>query len=109
MSLSDIYTVFCIIVGEVTPFSIKIAKSGTVSDMKELIKEEALDIFCGIDTRFLDLYHAEITDDDELVANVKAHPLYSPLLATAPVTDIFPCTPKKRTVHLLVKLSELYW
>jgi hypothetical protein len=109
MSLSDIYTVFCVLVGEDASFSIEIAKSGTVSDMKEAIKEKAPNTFRAIDARFLDLYHAEIPYDDELMANVKAHSLHLPLLPTTPVTDIFPCTPKEDMVHLLIKPSELHW
>jgi Crinkler effector protein N-terminal domain len=109
MSLPDIYTILCILVGEKAPFPIKIAKSGTVNDIKELIKKENPDTLGSIDDRFLDLYHTEFANDDELIANVKAQPLDSPLLATTPLTDIFPCTPKKETVHLLVKPSEWHW
>ena len=74
MSQPDIYTVGCLVIGEDVPFTVEIAKSELVGVLKQLIKEKDPDTFAGIEVNFLDLYHVEITDDDELVANVKAHP-----------------------------------
>jgi hypothetical protein len=109
MSLLDTYLIIGLVVGQEEPFSISIAKSETVRDVKDLVKKIKHDTFVGTETRFLDLYHVEIPEDDELMANVRAHPLDSPLLATAPLIDIFPCAPKENMIHLLVKPSELHW
>jgi len=105
MSQSDIYTVICIIFGEKNPFEIKIEKNETVGLLKKLIKEENANL-AGIDTKFLDLYHVDIAEDDSLVTNVKAHPLDSKLPVTASLIEIFPDTPEKHKVHFIVKPSK---
>jgi hypothetical protein len=109
MSQSDVYTVFCIVVGEDVPFCVEIERSRAVDWLKELIKKERSNIFADIDSNFLDLYHVDIADDDELVTKVKAHPLDdSKLPATKSLIDVFPATPKADTVHFIVNPSKLH-
>lgn len=109
MSQSDIYTIICIVAGEDVPFCVEIEKSKTVGWLKALIKEKRTNVFADIDVNFLDLYHVDIPNDEELVVRLKAHPLDdSKLRATKPLTDVFPATPKADTVHFIVNPSKLH-
>jgi hypothetical protein len=110
MSQSDIYNVFCIILGEGDPFLIEIQKSAPVGRLKQLIKEENSE-FATIDSKFLDLYRVDIPDAtrEVLMARVLAESLDTPLLATHTLTDNFSTAPPKAaTIHFIVKYSKLY-
>jgi len=107
MSQSDIYTVFCILLGQKVPFSVKVEKEKTVGHLKYLIKTQR-NAFAGIEAGFLDLYHVDFAEDSDLVAKVEAHPLDSELPVTSRLIDIFPATPKGGTIHFIVKPSKFY-
>jgi hypothetical protein len=109
MSQSNIYTVFCVVVGDYIPFPIEIEKSKTVGWLKGLIKQEMSKLFADIDSNSLNLYHVDIADDRQLVAKVKAYPLDdSNLRPTRLLTSIFPAPPKPDTVHFIVNPSKLH-
>ena len=92
---------FCLVVGEKNPFSIKLDRTQTVSELKGLIKVEKRDLFADIGANLLELYHNEIPDDDNLVETVDSIRLENPLRATTSLAKLFKGTPKETTVHIL--------
>ena len=110
MSQSDIYTVFCISVDEGRAFPIKIEKNETIGWLREVIKEKEPKIFANADSEYLDLYHVDIAEDINLMADVKAYPLdsKSPVQTTASLIEIFPDTPERHKIHFIVKLGKFH-
>jgi len=108
MSQSDIYTVICVLKGEGVAFSVRIEKTEIIDRLKEeIIKKTSA--FTNLDTRFLDLYHVDIPDANEveLMASVEAQTLDNPQLPSTSLIMIFPTGPKAETVHFIVKPSKL--
>jgi hypothetical protein len=105
MSQPDIYTVFCIVVGEEVPFPVEIEKSKTVGQLKKLIKEERSDLFSGIPANFLNLYHVEIAGGGDMVEKVNQEMSKNPtaLDPMKKLVNIFGGDPKEETLHIIVK------
>lgn len=105
VSAPDIYEVFCIAVGEKNPFLVEIGKDETVGDLKELIMETRSDVFAGIAANLVYLYHVDLADDDNFVANVNEELRRQParLRATEEIADIFGGTPKEEAIHIIVQ------
>jgi hypothetical protein len=105
-STAPSWEIFCLVVGEDTPFSVEIPSDATVSKLKKAIKAEKAR-FAIIDTDRLVLYHVRIVDDDELVDKVNlrlnTQPKLAALRATVELSALFQETPAKRTVHILVQ------
>jgi hypothetical protein len=91
-------------------FSVRIEKSQTVGQLKDLIKEESNNHFADTDSNSLYLYRVSIpgANEEDLMASVKAQFLDSPLLATKSLIKVFPDTPKADTVHFIVNPSKLH-
>jgi len=77
MSQSEIYTVFCIVVDIGRAFPVDIEKNETIGWLKGLITERDPKTFADVQSYLLDLYHVDIADDKDMMANVKAYPLDS--------------------------------
>lgn len=103
-SQQEIYTIFCLLVGEDVPFSIKIAKNETVGHSKGLIKEAMKPELDHIDANELDLYYMEITDDSHMTRTVIQRMSENPprLRVTRKLEDIFDGNPKEETIYIVV-------
>jgi Crinkler effector protein N-terminal domain len=108
---TEIYTIFCVTVGENNVFPIEIKSSKTVGTLKKMIKEEKKNRFANIDADSLELYHVEIPDDEHLAKAVNqrfnTEPVLKALRATEELSSLFPETPAKKTVHILVQTPEI--
>lgn len=102
----EIYTLFCVLLGENSPFAVEIAKDETVDILKKLIKKEKEPKLNHIDADELTLYKVEILDDDYLVENTTQRMLegLSPLKPTLELVDYFTDTPKDETIHIIVQV-----
>jgi hypothetical protein len=95
MSQSEIYTVFCVVLGEDVRFSVDIVKNETVAIVKDLIcKKKRGEAFADVEANFLDLYHVEFADDDKLGTYAEG-PLDSTLQATTPLKGENSSFPRK--------------
>jgi Crinkler effector protein N-terminal domain len=54
------YTVWCIVIGEDIPFSVKVDKSQSVHALKGAIKKEKKHTFNSVDANVLTLYHINV-------------------------------------------------
>jgi len=108
MSQSEIYTVFCIVVDIGRAFPVDIEKDKTIGQSKELIIEKDPKTFADVQSYLFDLYHVDIADDKDMMANAKAYPLDSPLPATRRLDRTFPNTPERHKVHFIVKLGKFH-
>jgi len=84
-------------VGEKVPFKVQIKKDETVGRLKKLIKYGRNDIFANTGPNFLDLYHVDLAEDDNLAANVNKElkRQQNPLQVTKKLTDVFGGAPNE--------------
>ena len=104
MAESEIYTIFCIVVGEDVSFPVEIEKSKTVGQLKDDIKKKnsRLADFNALD---LILYRVDLPDDDNLEHNVKEtlRGRLDPLKPSKKWVAIYPDGLQEDTVHILVQ------
>ncbi|KAF9167590.1 hypothetical protein DFQ26_003933 [Actinomortierella ambigua] len=114
MTTPTTLTLFCLVDGEATSnaFSVKAPSSGTVDDLKKLIKAEKAISFSDIDADELTLWRVSIPaseDDDEtsiLIDNIisdhkkKLNPLTR-------LTKVFPEELPEETIHIIVQRPPL--
>jgi hypothetical protein len=105
MAQSEIYTVFCIAVGENVAFPVEIDKDKTVGQLKKLIKEEKPTAFAGIDANLLDLYRLGFPSRNlsQSMNSLQLEQLQRLEDVTEPLEDVFQGAPKTRTIHILVQ------
>jgi hypothetical protein len=103
-----LYTIFCLLIGEAA-FSVKIRPDATVDELKKVINAEKK-LVASEHANRLTLFEVNIDDDDDLVEKAKQHlntqPPPKPLRATNELSALFPDTPAKGTVHILVQLPQ---
>jgi hypothetical protein len=106
---SRILKIFCTIQDHNNPFPVDIEENQTVGDLKKAIKEEDPHAFADLDADDLILYHIEVPDDENMANNVTAIMQEPPpaLRPTVELLDLFPETPKGRTVHILVNIPKI--
>ena len=101
-------TLFCLVDGEATSnaFSVKILSSGTVDDLKELIKTKKTNVFSNVDADQLTLWRVF---HPVIVANKHQPVLLSSIDSAAEldpmdeIADVFRGTPPKRAIHIIVQ------
>ncbi|KAF9895479.1 hypothetical protein BX616_009612, partial [Lobosporangium transversale] len=100
-------TLFCIVDGDSTAFSVDILPNKTVDHLKKKIKEEQSPLFDNLRAQDLILFHVlipsapkrqialnNLTADDE--ANKKPQELDD---STSEISEVFGSTPAKKTIH----------
>jgi hypothetical protein len=112
---SNIYTIFYVIQGEWTPFSVKIASTKTVGFLKQEIKAKDKDL-AGISARLITLYRIDVTllgekeHSQEHIQEVqrKAKDLNSLIYldTSKKLNKIYPTAPLDDTIHILVQLPR---
>ncbi|KAG8834581.1 hypothetical protein FRC17_008250 [Serendipita sp. 399] len=105
-SASGLYTVFCVIKGQNTTFSIEIAGNKTIDFLKKKIKEKNTGTLANIDARELTLFKVDLKDDEYLMedANKRMEEHPPALRPTKKLAQIFDGTPAEDTVHIVVQL-----
>jgi hypothetical protein len=116
MSQSEFYTIFCIIEGEDSAFSVKIASHEPVDVLKKAIKIEKFKTLADIEADTLKLYHVSILMHDpqdmdmDIDYAAKAQEEMSrrqpPLELRNPaksLTRVFKDAPPKDTLHIIVR------
>jgi len=105
------WTLFCVAVNENSPFQIEIRPDATVGDMKDAIKREKRPEFDGFAAHRLTLYRVNLPDDDDLAKNVEQQttlkPPLMPLKVTRLVSALFPASPPKKTICILVQTPTI--
>jgi hypothetical protein len=105
-----LYTIFCLVVDKDDVFSVNIRPDATVDALKDAIKAKKQHALDRYDADNLELFKVKIDDDDDLVEKAKQHlntqPPPKPLRATNELSALFPDTPAKGTVHILVQLPQ---
>ncbi|KAF9896380.1 hypothetical protein BX616_007570, partial [Lobosporangium transversale] len=102
--MTDKISLFCILDGESTVFSVKILPTKTVDELKKAIKKEIENDLQGIDADELNLYHVSVLDEGTTV-NIADVESKEPLTrATSEISKIFGTAPlPKRTIHIVVQ------
>jgi hypothetical protein len=105
------YTIFCLLEGEYTPFSVHIDQTRCVADLKKAIKEKCQVTFAAVDANNLKLYHVnfEYDDSDEEKCITQVNEVLQglsnakPLRALQKLSKIEKGFPQE-IVHILVRL-----
>jgi Crinkler effector protein N-terminal domain len=104
------YTIFCLVFGEDTPFSVTIQPNRTVDALKDAIKSKKQPVLDYLAASSFVLYLITIPDDDDLATNVRqqfnSNPAPKPLKATSRLSTLFPDTPAEETVHIVVQIPK---
>lgn len=91
-------------------FPIEIAQNGTVIELTVAIND-LMQLVPKKDAEEILLHHADIPDDDDLEERVNqllnTRPMPKTLRQSYAMSDIFPNAPRKRTVHIVVRVPEL--
>jgi hypothetical protein len=108
-SSSRMLRIFCTIKGHNNPFPVDIEENQTVGDLKKAIKEEDPHAFADLDADALILYPIEVHDGDDIAKTVTTIMQEPPpaLCPTVELLVLFPETPKRRRVHVLVTVPEI--
>ncbi|KAG0046286.1 hypothetical protein BGZ83_008526 [Gryganskiella cystojenkinii] len=99
-------TLFCIVDGESTPFSVDIDASKTVDHLKETIKTKKTNDFSNVDADKLTLWRVSIPvlpkkERKQIsLADVSSK---EELDETDDISDVFEESPLKKTIHVLVQ------
>ncbi|KAI8594762.1 hypothetical protein EDD21DRAFT_392969 [Dissophora ornata] len=99
-------TLFCVVDGETTPFSVDIDSSKTVDHLKEAIKAKKTNDFSDVDADKLTLWCVAIP----VVSVDKRRPIVldefdsaAELDPTDDLSDVFGKVPPKKTIHVIVQ------
>ncbi|KAF9323662.1 hypothetical protein BG006_001251 [Podila minutissima] len=105
-------TLFCLVDGEGTSnaFSVKIASTDTVDDLKELIKNKKPVDFEHVDANNLSLWHVSVPDDDDndLPVLLNSVPEKKKLKATAKLSKVFGIGVPEDTIHVIVQRPQVH-
>ncbi|KAG0257284.1 hypothetical protein BGZ95_005291 [Linnemannia exigua] len=105
--MSNIYiSLFCLVDGEATSnaFPVEIESTKTIGDLKELIKSKKSPEFNDVAADKLTLWRVSIPVTDNKQPSVLSNFLKSALelTPTDDVSEVFPETPPKKTIHIIV-------
>lgn len=101
-------SLFCLVDGQATPFSVDIDPAKTVDHLKVAIKDKKANDFSDVDADKLTLWHVSITvsddDDDDDVPIVKCMPKdKKKLKPTRELSDVFGDKAAKNMIHIIVQ------
>ncbi|KAF9323060.1 hypothetical protein BG006_001796, partial [Podila minutissima] len=99
-------SLFCLVDGETTPFSVEVDRTKTVDHLKDLIKAKKANTYSDVDADMLMLWHVSIP----VVPPNKRKPIIlneidsaTELDPTDDISDVFEETPLKKTIHIIVQ------
>ncbi|KAF9147092.1 hypothetical protein BGX20_006757, partial [Mortierella sp. AD010] len=97
-------TLFCIVDGDSTAFSIDIASTKTVDHLKKEIKKDQSPVFDHLRASDLTLWSVNIPcDDDEKPITLVDQTNRKKLRATSDISEVFGTAPPKKTIHCIVE------
>jgi len=106
------YKIWCIIIGETTPFSVKIDQTESVDDLKKSVKKEKVDILDAFAADQLTLYKIHV-DTIKTTYTTVVQDISQDLSNTQKVTQLDPMDelsevfgtmgPPKEKIHILVE------
>ena len=100
--MAEFVTLFCLVRGDTTnhAFSVKIDRSGTVDELKELIKAKDPDSFGNVNAKLLSVWKVSLPIDT-ITPSLFAV-LGQELLPTEEIGELYPENPPKKAVHIIV-------
>ncbi|KAF9345957.1 hypothetical protein BGX26_002558 [Mortierella sp. AD094] len=102
-------TLFCIVDGDSTAFSIDIASTKTVDHLKKEIKKDQSPVFDDLRASDLTLWSVNIPiegDDEENPITLVDQTNRKKLRATSDISEVFGTAPPKKTIHCIVELPS---
>ena len=101
----EIYKIFCILLGDDSPFPVEIASNETVADLKDKIKAKNENSLRTVDAKDLKLYYANLPIDDATEENVKQIMFQgpSPLGPATELSEVYASNPPKKMLHIIVQ------
>ena len=107
---NNLLTLFCLVDGESTSFSVDIDTSKTVDHLKKAIKAEKTNVLSDVDADELTLWRVSIPvdydDDDDripIVLDNVNNKDKKKLRETRELSEVFPAKPPKNTIHVIVQ------
>src|SRR5258706_1182614 len=104
------YTIFCLLEGDMVPFAVRIDESQFVGDLKKSIREEMSDVH--VEARKLELHRIDV-DASDLQKAIKDVETLAPRLIptdrlnpTQKLNKVFPSGPLDDQIHILVRVPE---
>jgi Crinkler effector protein N-terminal domain len=101
------WSIFCVVVDENSPFSIKIQPDATVDDLKDSIKAKNQPEFDGFAANRLTLFKVDVPAQDMGEARQQIAALGLPSMgimnAVFELRDYYSEPPPKKTIHILVQ------
>jgi Crinkler effector protein N-terminal domain len=109
--MSTTYTIFCVILGETTSFSVDIASNKTFDHLKDAIKEKRPIDLGGVDAAKLALYRVDISGSkeariEELRKMADDFGQRDELDALVKLTKIYSTAPPEETIHIIVQTPQ---
>ena len=108
--MTDSVTLFCLVDGKATPFSVKMSYNGTVDELKKELEAELAPQFNDATTKDLALWRVSIpvaNDDDEdfpvFLNNIHKDNKKRLKSVLHKVTDIFGYGAAENTIHIIVQ------
>jgi len=109
-SQSEIYTIFCIVIGGDSIFPIEIENNKTVGHLKNMIKEAQKPELDHIPASRLTLHQVSIPADKDFAGTANqlllAEPTLEALNPTIELSELYKTMPPKKTVHIFVRVPE---
>jgi len=110
------YILYCLVLGEATPFPVKINKTQSVAELKKAIKKDKKKDFNDVDANNLTLYKIEVDISDDTKYEAITRDISRPDYVFKPkvllnvvrqLARVFPATgPPKDTIHILVERPQ---
>ena len=104
---NNLLTLFCLVDGESTSFSVHVDPSETVDDLKVAIKDKNPETFNGVDAKDLTLWRVSIPvdddDNDDIPIPLDSVPEKKRLKATTRLSKVFDTELPEDTIHIIVQ------
>ncbi|KAI9240540.1 MAG: hypothetical protein BYD32DRAFT_151644 [Podila humilis] len=102
----NLLSLFCLIDGEATPFSVEIDRTKTVDHLKDLIKAKKANTYSDVDADMLMLWRVSIPiDPPNKRKPIVLNEIHSAteLDPTDDISDVFEDQPPKKTIHIIIQ------
>jgi hypothetical protein len=107
---TNLRTLFCVVDGEDTPFSVKISSTDTVDDLKNLIVNgNQGPAFREVATKDLILWRVSIpvnAKGNAIILDNVAEIDKEKMAPTDDVGEVFKETPPKKTIHIIIQVPQ---
>lgn len=110
-TMSDNYTICCIIEGEDSPFIVEIGSNAIVGHLKKAIKKEQFHTLSNIEDKHIKVYQVDLPEKPNIKEGVSKKMLENPtpLMLTTEMGEAYPSGPPKKTIHIVVRVPSSRW